>query len=125
MDVERGSLAMSVLPYCCEVRHFVAYDRGYYAILRTGERFNITFIHTFQPAIADFDDYFTFLFIQTDVRFFILRQRILEGRAEGWESFVEVVPEERAGFFRRAAGEPGFLEGVVVEAGGGGVEVDV
>lgn len=85
-----------------DVTHFITYEKGYYAILRGGRRLDIIRTHSFQPPIADFDDYFGYLFVQTHDGFFVLRQRILENRAGPWEAILELEPVETPDFFSRA-----------------------
>ena len=97
---EIDSLLKSIVAMDDDVTHFVVYEKGYYALLRTGRRLDITRIHAFQPGIDDFDDYFGYLFIESIDGFFIMRQRILENRAQMWVAVAELVPFETGDFFR-------------------------
>lgn len=99
---DMAALVKSWRPRAEEVTHFEPYGRGYYALLRNGERLDITRVETFQPPIDDFDDYFTCMFIETQFSFFILRQRIVENRGQPWALFLEIKPHEPVHFFRRA-----------------------
>ena len=92
-----------------EVKHFEAYDRGYYAILRRGPRLDILRVFNFQPEIEDFDDYPTYMFIQAVQGFFILRQDVRQGRVEPWFVHAELVPKDPASFFDRARERPTLL----------------
>jgi hypothetical protein len=85
-----------------DVTHFVVYDKGYYAILRSGRRLDIIRIQSFQPQISDFADYFTYLFVETPDSFLILRQRIIENISDPWEAFLELEPTDPTDFFRNA-----------------------
>ena len=99
---DMAALVKSWRPRAGEVTHFEPYALGYYALLHGGERLDIIRVETFQPPIDDFGDYFTCMFIETQFSFFILRQRIVENRAQPWTLFLEIEPHEPAHFFRRA-----------------------
>ncbi|MEW5946576.1 MAG: hypothetical protein AB1742_10300 [bacterium] len=81
------------------VTRFVAYDRGYYAILRNGARIDVIRAFAFQPDIKDFDDYRSYLLLQALQGFFLLRQSVRENRVSPWTVVCEIVPKDTAGFF--------------------------
>ena len=85
-----------------EAVHFEAYERGYYALLRRGDRLDIQRVFTIQPPIDDPDDYYAFMFAQTLQGFFVMRQRVIDGKTGNWEVFLEVIPEEPHRFFAAA-----------------------
>lgn len=112
---------MAALVKACRIRseavtHFEPYGKGYYALLRGGARLDIARVETFQPPIADFNDYFGYMFIQTQFSFFILRQRIYENRPQPWELHLEIEPHEPAHFFRRACRRAGQILALAPES---------
>ena len=105
----------SSVPAQHDVTHFIPYDKGYYAILRNGARLDIVRIQAFQPPIENFEDYFSYLLIETLDSFFILRQRVLENRTLPWQTMLELRPVNPAGFFRSVCGRPDMLEALVMD----------
>jgi hypothetical protein len=85
-----------------EVKQFVTSSHGYYAYLLNGERLDIVRAASFQPDIQNYDDYYGYLFIQTQFSFFIPRQRIIENKPLTWELHLEMTPHEPAAFFQQA-----------------------
>jgi len=77
-----------------EVLKFVTYPKGYYALLRSGQRLDIIRAFPFQTDISDFNGYYTYLLLQTLQGFFLLRQQVKENRVYPWVVFCEFVPEE-------------------------------
>jgi len=72
-----------------EIALFECGENGYYAYLRSGRRLDIQRVFNFQPPIENFDDYFSYMFVQSLQGFFLLRQRMLENRPLNWRVFLE------------------------------------
>lgn len=85
-----------------EITHFVADENGYYAIMRSGPRLDITAVFSMQPPIDDINDYYSFLFVETLFDFYVFRQRVYENRPREWEVMLRIRPVERTGFFALA-----------------------
>ncbi|MFA6449068.1 MAG: hypothetical protein WCX65_06370 [bacterium] len=85
-----------------EITLFDASDKGYYAYLRLGGRLDIIHAFNFQPPIENFDDYYSFMFVESLQGFFVLRQRIIENKERPWHIFLELAPREPAAFFSQA-----------------------
>jgi hypothetical protein len=102
-------LVKSARPRSELVAHFEAYGRGYYALLKTGERLDFVRVESFQPPIEDFNDYFSYMFVQAHSGFYVLRQRIIENKIQPWEMHMEIEAYEPAHFFRHMCGRAGDL----------------
>lgn len=85
-----------------EITLFDAGPDGYYAYLRSGARIDIKHAFNFQPAIDDFDDYFSFMFVESLQGFFLFRQRIVENKPRPWRVCFEIIPREQHCFFSEA-----------------------
>lgn len=81
------------------ITHFVAYDKGYYAILDGGGRLDIVRVFNLQPPIENDDDYHAFMFVETFQGFYLLRQRVIAGKPKCWETWLRIEPEKPACFF--------------------------
>ena len=99
-----------------EVKQFVTSSHGYCAYLLNGERLDIVRAASFQPDILNYDDYYGYLFIQTQFSFFILRQRIIENKPLVWELHLEMTPHEPAAFFQQAYAQVNQLLSLVNES---------
>jgi len=89
-------------PVGAEIVHFEAYEKGYYAILRRGDRLDIIHSLHLQPPVEDPGNYFAFMFVETLQGFFLLRQRVFENRPENWEVYLEITAAEPHRFFSDA-----------------------
>jgi hypothetical protein len=85
-----------------EIIHFQADGSGYYAYPRRGGRIDILHAFNFQPPIENFDDYYSFMFVESIQGFFLLRQRMLENRPQPWHICLELKPAEPQLFFNQA-----------------------
>jgi hypothetical protein len=85
-----------------EVHLFEAYEHGYFALLQRGPRIDILRIFNFQPEICDFNDYPTYMFIESMQGFFIMRQDVREGRPGPWIVCAELHPRNPIAFFAAA-----------------------
>ncbi|MFC1474966.1 hypothetical protein ACFLQK_02865 [bacterium] len=82
-----------------EVTHFEVYENGYYVLLRRGDRLDVTRAFNMQPPIENSDDYYSYLFAETQQGFFLMRLRVLGNVAQGWELYLEMTPEEPWRFY--------------------------
>ena len=98
---EIRSLVKNALRRSGVITHFEPYEHGYYAIPEQGERLDIIRVQNFQPPIENTDDYYGYMFVQTQFSFFIMRQRVFENRVHDWELYMELEPHEPAYFFKR------------------------
>jgi hypothetical protein len=85
-----------------EIVLFEASELGYYAYPRLGGRFDIMHAFNFQPPILNYDDYYSFMFVESLHGFFVFRQRVFENKEEPWRVFLELVPREPHCFFSDA-----------------------
>ncbi len=85
-----------------EITIFEAGETGYYAYPRLGRRIDIQRAFNFQPPIDNFDDYYSFMFVESLQGFFLFRQRIVENKGETWRVFLEMTPREPRAFFNEA-----------------------
>jgi hypothetical protein len=85
-----------------EVALFEASKLGYYAYLRRGGRLDIRQVFTCQPPIDDFNDYFSYMFVESLQGFFLLRHRMLENKPQPWTVFLALKPAEPLLLFRQA-----------------------
>ena len=85
-----------------EITIFEADENGYYAYPRRGGRFDIVHAFNFQPPISNFDDYYSFMFVESLQGFFVFRQRIVENKEDQWRVYLELIPRERHCFFAEA-----------------------
>ena len=65
-----------------EIALFDAGKNGYYAYLLPGDRIDIQHAFSFQPPIENFDDYFSYMFVESLQGFFVFRQRVLENEMD-------------------------------------------
>ena len=82
-----------------EILNFYIDGNIYYAVSKLGIVLNIIHIVSIQPKINDFNDYFTYLWIEALEGFFILRQRIKEKIAEPWVIEKKIIPKNNYNFF--------------------------
>jgi hypothetical protein len=85
-----------------EVELFDILGSGYYAYLETGERLDIQRAFNFQPRIDNFGDYYSAMFAETPSAFFVFRQRVVEGKAEPWRTFLEIKARRPSVFYAQA-----------------------
>ena len=85
-----------------EVVHFEVYTLGYYAMLLGGARLDIQRAFNIQPPIENTSDYYAFMFVETPGGFYLLRQRVVEGRVRPWEVWLELEAENPHVFFSDA-----------------------
>jgi hypothetical protein len=95
-----GGMVIAIRGRNEQITHFEAYGLGYYALLQNGQRLDFVRVESFQPPIANFDDYCSYLFVEAPSGFFILRQRIVENKLYPWELRLEIEAREPAHFFR-------------------------
>jgi hypothetical protein len=82
-----------------EIIDFYIEDGVYFAISTSGRIFHIRKIVCIQPEILDEKEFFAYLWMEAIEGFFLLRQKIKEGKAEKWILEKEVVPFEYFNFF--------------------------
>ena len=85
-----------------EVIHFEASENGYYAILFRGERLDILHVFLLQPPIEDVDDYVSFMFVEVLQGFFLFRQKVIEGKTQPWDAWLEFKAFEPHSFYNDA-----------------------
>ncbi len=85
-----------------EITIFEAGENGYYAYLRLGRRIDIQRAFNFQPPIDNFDDYYSFMFVESLQGFFLFRQRVVENKSEPWHVFLEMTPRDPCVFYNQA-----------------------
>lgn len=85
-----------------EVTHFVAENNGYYAILRRGERLDITRVFHLQPPIENLEDYRACMFAETAQGFYLFTQRIVENKPQPWEALLRLEAVEPRLFYGQA-----------------------
>ena len=85
-----------------EITLFEAGKNGYYAYLRNGDRIDIMHVFNFQPPIENFDDYYSFMFVESLQGFFVLRQHVIENNPRSWRVYLELKPREACRFFQDA-----------------------
>lgn len=85
-----------------EIGHFQADSLGYYAYLRRGGRIDIQRVFNFQPPIENFEDYYSFMFVESLQGFFLFRQRMFENKPRPWHVCLELKPTEPHLFFTQA-----------------------
>jgi hypothetical protein len=95
-----GGMVAAIRARSEQITHFEAYGQGYYALLQNGQRLDFVRVESFQPPIANFDDYCSYLFVEAQSGFYILRQRIVENKIYPWELHLEIEAREPAHFFR-------------------------
>lgn len=114
-----GGMVIAIRGRNEQITHFEAYGQGYYALLQNGQRLDFVRVESFQPPIANFDDYCSYLFVEAQSGFYILRQRIVENIVHPWELHLEIKAREPAHFFRlmcrRAQELLDFAEGMSLE----------
>lgn len=82
-----------------EIIDFYIENGVYFAVSVKGKNYYIKKIVTIQPEILDENDFFTYLWMETLEGFFLLRQRIKNGKPQKWVIEKEVVPFEYFNFF--------------------------
>lgn len=95
-----------------EIMTFEANTTGYYAYTRPGFRFDITHAFNFQPPIDNFDNYFSFMFVESLQGFFIFRQHVFENKEEPWCIYLELIPRAPHSFHKDAVAFHSYLQRV-------------
>ena len=83
-------MTVSSSPCDIEVITFVATEGAYYFLMGDQRRADIVKCRALQPTIRDHDNYSAYLWVNAYQGYFVLRQRFVEGRAEGWTVIAEV-----------------------------------
>jgi hypothetical protein len=91
------------------VKQFVVDAHGYFAYAASGLTLTIVRALSVQPPIADDQDYYTYLWVESVNGFFLLRQQVLQCAAQSAQEWVvvrRIEPNDTFNFFFE------FLDGI-------------
>lgn len=89
----------SIVPVKEEVKQFVTEPQAYYGVTTSGFLFNIVSFDVLSNVSEKPDDFFCFMFIESDRGYYMLRQRFIMGFALPWVLEVKITPAEEDRMF--------------------------